>query len=70
MTIPLFCVFCCYVVLHDIGLCHLRLSELDKAENSFAESLGIVQHLKPEEVQSLQISTSKICQEVTVHVKS
>ncbi|XP_062504100.1 uncharacterized protein LOC134180933 [Corticium candelabrum] len=47
------------IALHDIGLCQIRLSQLDEAEETFTESLRIAQSLRPEEHQSLQISYRK-----------
>ena len=54
----------CASALHDIGLCQIRLSQLDEAEETFTESLRIAQSLRPEEHQGLQISSSKTCQQV------
>ena len=59
----------CASALHDIGLCHIRLSQLDKAEETFTESPRIAQSLRPEECQGLQILSSKTCQQVS-HVQS
>ena len=56
----------CASVLHDMGLCQIRLSQLDEAEEIFTESLRIAQSLRPEEHQGLQISSSKICQQVSL----
>ncbi|XP_062504091.1 uncharacterized protein LOC134180923 [Corticium candelabrum] len=47
------------IVLHDIGLCQIRLSQLDEAEETFTKSLRIAQSLRPEEHQGLQISYFK-----------
>ncbi|XP_062504092.1 uncharacterized protein LOC134180926 [Corticium candelabrum] len=47
------------IALHDIGLCQIRLSQLDVAEETFTESLRIAQSLRPEEHQGLQISSIK-----------
>ncbi|XP_062504243.1 uncharacterized protein LOC134181061 [Corticium candelabrum] len=47
------------IALHDIGLCQIRLSQLDEAEETFTESLRIAQSLRPEEHQGLQISSIK-----------
>ena len=56
----------CASALHDIGLCQIRLSQLDKAEKMFTESLRIAQSLSPEEHQGLQLSSSKTCQQVSL----
>ena len=56
----------CASALHNIGLCQIRLSQLDEAEETFTESLRIAQSLRPEEHQGLQISSSKTCQQVSV----
>ncbi|XP_062504746.1 uncharacterized protein LOC134181488 [Corticium candelabrum] len=47
------------IALHDIGLCQIRLSQLNEAEETFTESLRIAQSLRPEEHQGLQISSMK-----------
>ncbi|XP_062515195.1 uncharacterized protein LOC134190715 isoform X2 [Corticium candelabrum] len=54
------------IALHDIGLCQIRLSQLAEAEDTFTKSLRIVQSLRPEEHQGLQISSSKTCQPVNL----
>ena len=56
----------CASALHDIGLCQIRLSQLNEAEETFTESLRIAQSLRPEEHQGLQISSSKTCQQVSL----
>ncbi|XP_062504496.1 uncharacterized protein LOC134181269 [Corticium candelabrum] len=43
------------IVLHDIGLCEMRLSQLDRAEKTFTETLKIVQSLRPREHEDLQM---------------
>ena len=53
-------------MLHDIGLCQIRLSQLDEAEETFTKSLRIAQSLRPEEHQGLQISYCKTCQHVSL----
>ncbi|XP_062504084.1 uncharacterized protein LOC134180917 [Corticium candelabrum] len=47
------------IALHDIGLCQIRLSQLDEAEEMLTKSLRIAQSLRPEEHQGLQISSIK-----------
>ena len=56
----------CTSALHDIGLCQIRLSQLDEAEKTFTESLRIAQSLRPDGHQGLQISSSKTCQHVSL----
>ena len=56
----------CASALHDIGLCQIRLSQLDEAEEMLTKSLRIAQSLRPEEHQGLQISSSKTCQQVSL----
>ncbi|XP_062504287.1 uncharacterized protein LOC134181098 isoform X2 [Corticium candelabrum] len=41
------------IALHNIGLCQIRLSQLDEAEETFTESLRIAQSLRPVEHQGL-----------------
>ncbi|XP_062504456.1 uncharacterized protein LOC134181231 [Corticium candelabrum] len=43
------------IVLHDIGLCEMRLSKLDRAEKTFTETLKIMQSLRPQELEDLQM---------------